>query len=68
MTDAPTFYNVHEPRESAIVVWRARCFEEAGLGYDDAWALAKRRDVDRADVERVLRAGASSAEARAIFE
>jgi hypothetical protein len=63
---APT-YNMADEREAAIVRWRLRCFEGAGVEPLGASALALRRDIDRADVERLLQGGASSAEVCAIF-
>jgi cytochrome c-type biogenesis protein CcmH/NrfF len=62
---SPT-YNIDDEREAAIVAWRLRCLEAAGLEPLDASALAVRRDIDRVDVENLLRAGASSAQVRGI--
>lgn len=59
-------YNIDDEREARIVAWRLRCLEAAGMEPLDASVVALRRDVDRVDVERMLEAGASSAQARAI--
>lgn len=60
-------YNIDDEREAAIVAWRLRCLEAAGMEPLDASVLAMRRDIDRVEVERALKAGASSAQARGIF-
>lgn len=65
--DAAPLYNVDEPREAQIVDWRVRCFERAGFTPLDAGALAVRRDVDRADAEALLAAGATPEQATRIL-
>lgn len=63
--DEPT-YNLNDERESKIVGWRWECFENAGMTNLDAGVLAVRRDVDREQVERMLREGATSTQVRDI--
>lgn len=50
--------------DERIVFWRSACFLERGFQYADALALALRRDVDRAEVEALLDAGATHDQAR----
>lgn len=42
-----------------VVGWRVECFEARGMSHVQAMALAIRRDVDRAHVERLLDEGAT---------
>lgn len=54
------FYSMeYDPK---IVVWRAECFERAGLSSLQAQALAVRRDIDRVVVENMLKAGRTPAQ------
>lgn len=54
------FYSMEH--DAKIVVWRAECFERAGLSSLHAQALAVCRDVDRVVVENMLKAGRTSAQ------
>lgn len=67
MERATELYSMDEEREAKIIAWRATCFERAGLTPFDSTVLALRRDVDRAEVERLADAGASSAQVLAIL-
>lgn len=60
--DGPPIYNGDEPREAAIVAWRLECFLSLGFRATVAFLLAQRRDVDRAQVERMVGTGASHAQ------
>ena len=60
-------YNLESEKDAKIVAWRVRCFERAGMTDLDATILALRRNVDRVDVERALKGGASSSQVRDIF-
>lgn len=59
-------YNVAEERDARIIEWRTRCFKGLGFTELNAAALAVRRDVDRARVERMLGAGASHVQVMAV--
>lgn len=63
--DTPT-YNLDNERDAKIVAWRLSCLERAGLPLLDASAIALRRDIDREHVERMLGAGATPTQVRAI--
>jgi hypothetical protein len=60
-------YDTSEPKEQALVTWRARCFLAAGLDIEYAGPLSLRRDVDRERVERMVREGATGAQVCAIL-
>lgn len=60
--DGPPLYNVDEPREAAVIGWRAECFEALGFVQYLALVLAQRRDVDREQVQRLIGAGATPAQ------
>jgi hypothetical protein len=47
--------------DAKIIQWRAECFEKLGFATFSAHELAIRRDVDREQVERLLKAGARHA-------
>lgn len=57
MTESP-LYDITDPEEGRVVAWRMECFERAGFAQLEASALALRRDVDRAVVERMVEDGA----------
>lgn len=63
--DAALLYD--SERDGAIIAWRWRCFEDAGMATLDASALAVRRDVDRVTVETYLAQGATSAQVRELL-
>lgn len=50
---------LYSPSDVKIVDWRMDCFVERGFHTAYAAALAARRDVDRALVERLLDEGAT---------
>jgi len=54
--------------DAKIVKWRTECFEALGFAMGQAMLLALRRDVDRSDVERMIKAGAKPEHVMAIFE
>jgi hypothetical protein len=64
---SPRSYNVAEERDAKIVDWRASCFEMLGLDELTSAALAVRRDIDRVQVERMVKAGATAEHLRAVL-
>lgn len=52
--------------DNKIVRWRLDSFERLGFGVLEASALSVRRDIDREDVERMLKGGASHAQVMSI--
>jgi len=64
--NTPRLYTV--AHDAKIVKWRVECFEGLGFGMGQAMKLALRRDVDRADVERWVKNGASHEHVMAILE
>lgn len=57
-SEAPT-YDLSEPRDAAIVGWRIECFEDLGFDNFQCLVLATRRDVDREQVARMVKQGAT---------
>jgi hypothetical protein len=52
--------------DAKIIAWRAECFVRLGFTPLAARALAMRRDVDREQVERLLKLGATRRQVRTL--
>lgn len=59
-------YSPEDGRDAQLVDWRILCFQGLGFTELNAVALAMRRDIDRARVESLLKAGASHIQVMAI--
>lgn len=57
-------YNANDPKEAAIIGFRSERFESYGFSPSDALLMAIRRDVDRAQVESMVKRGATHAQVK----
>ena len=51
-------YELADPEQARIVMWRLDCFEKLGFTRTAATALAIRRDIERTRVEGLVAQGA----------